>query len=437
MVCARGLSVALVLQDTPESLMPLTVRAAALDALPAETRDWQAWRAELALDDLGFPEALRDRPLATLSGGWQRMTQLARALAIEPDVLLLDEPTNHLDLERIARLEAWIAGLPRDMALIVASHDRAFLDAITTRTLFLRERNSQLFALPFSPARAALAEADAAIARQHAGDLKQAAQLRRQAAKLNNIGINSGSDLLTVKTKQLRARAARIEEAARPAHREFSAGAIRLSDSGSHSKALLAFDGAEITTPDRTVLFRTGKLWIAPGERVVVLGANGTGKSLLLRAVARVVAGQTVAGIGCSGSVVAGICDQELSHLDRCRTSFDAVADRFDLGDQRLRSLLAGAGISLDLQARPVAALSGGQRARLAMLILRLERPNFYVLDEPTNHLDIDGQEALEAELRVGEAACLLVSHDRRFVDNVGNRFWLIEGKRLIEVETP
>jgi ATPase subunit of ABC transporter with duplicated ATPase domains len=445
-VRARGLRVALVLQDPPEHLLPLTAQAATLDALPAESREWEAWRAGVALDDVGFPQPLRDRPLAALSGGWQRMAQLARAWVTEPDVLLLDEPTNHLDLARIAQLEAWIAGLPRDMALIVASHDRAFLDAITTRTLFLREQASQIYALPFTPARDALAETDAAAARRHAADLKQANKLRRQAAKLNNIGINSGSDLLTVKTKQLKARAARIEEEARPAHREHSAGAIRLSDSASHSKALLALDGAEVATPDGTVLFRTGRMWIAPGDRVVLLGANGSGKSMLLAAIARAAGraaiggaatGGAESGIGCAGSAVFGICDQGLNHLDRNQTPFATVTTRFDLGDQRVRGLLAGAGIGLDLQSRPIAALSGGQRARLAMLILRLEQPNFYMLDEPTNHLDIEGQEALEAELCAREAACLLVSHDRRFVENVGNRFWQIEGRRLVEVEDP
>ncbi|MEQ9330860.1 ABC-F family ATP-binding cassette domain-containing protein [Thalassobaculum sp.] len=436
-VRARGLRTALVRQDPPDRLLALNAVDATLDALPAETRDWEAWRAEVTLDDLGFPAALRDRPLAALSGGWQRIAQLARAWVTEPDLLLLDEPTNHLDLARIAQIERWVAGLPRDTAVIAASHDRAFLDAVTTRTLFLREHGSPLFALPFSPARDALAEADAAAARRHATDLKQAAQLRRQAAKLNNIGINSGSDLLTVKTKQLRARAARIEDEARPAHRSLSAGTIRLADGNAHARALLTLDAATVTTPDGTLLFRTGRLWIAPGERVVLLGGNGTGKSQLLAVIAGVAAGGVQAGIACAGSMVAGICDQELSQLDRAKTPFQTVTGRFDLGDQRARALLAGAGIALDLQARPVATLSGGQRARLAMLVLRLQRPNFYMLDEPTNHLDIEGQEALEAELRARNAACLLVSHDRRFVANVGNRFWEIAGNRLVEVESP
>src|SRR5690606_3020703 len=103
----------------------------------------------------------------------------------------------------------------------------------------------------------------------------------------------------------------------------------------------------------------------------------------------------------------------------------------------RARSLLAGAGVGVDMQASAIGRLSGGQKARLGMLVLRLTNPNFYLLDEPTNHLDIDGQETLEAELLKHEASCLLVSHDRSFVRAVANRFWLIEKRRLVEVEGP
>ncbi len=118
-------------------------------------------------------------------------------------------------------------------------------------------------------------------------------------------------------------------------------------------------------------------------------------------------------------------------------TPFAAIARHFDVGDQRAYALLAGAGIGIDLQSAPLQTLSGGQKARLAMLILRLTQPNFYLLDEPTNHLDIEGQEALETELLAHDATSLLVSHDRTFVREIGTRFWLIEGRRLVEAEDP
>ncbi|MEF2070851.1 ABC-F family ATP-binding cassette domain-containing protein [Consotaella aegiceratis] len=434
---ARNTRVALMEQEPDTRLLGLTLQQAVLEGLPPETREWEAWRADALLDELAVPQDLRDRPLAALSGGWQRTALLATAALREPDVLLMDEPTNHLDLARIGQVQRWIGGLPKEMAVVVASHDRAFLDAVSTRTLFLRTERSVDFALPYSPARASLDEWDAATARRHATDIQRAAQLRRQAAKLHNIGVNSGSGLLTVKTRQLKDRAERIESAARPAYREATAGRIRLADSGSEAKVVLTLDDARVATPDGRALFATGQRWIQPGDRIVLLGANGSGKSLFLDQVARSVRGEACEGLRCGPSVVPGICDQSLSHLRPEQTLARAIGDRFALGDQRIRTLLAGAGFPVERQGQTIAGLSGGQRARLAMLILRLEAPNFYVLDEPTNHLDIEGQEDLEAELLRGEAACLVVSHDRRFVETIGNRFWQIERRRLTEVDSP
>lgn len=114
-----------------------------------------------------------------------------------------------------------------------------------------------------------------------------------------------------------------------------------------------------------------------------------------------------------------------------------AVAGQFDIGDQRARGLLAGAGVNIHMQDTKIEKLSGGQKSRLAMLVLRLRHPNFYLLDEPTNHLDIEGQEALEEELTCHGASCLVVSHDRSFLRNVGNRYWQINRKRLVEVDDP
>ena len=322
------------------------------------------------------------------------------------------------------------------MPFILASHDRAFLDAVTNKTLFLRESRSRLFALPYSKARAALDEADAAEGRRFENDMKQAQQLRRQAAKLKNIGINSGSDLLVVKTKQLKDRAERLEEAARPAFQDRSAGAIRLGNSGTHAKALLALEDVPVTTPDGRLLFRTGRLWVNRGDRIVILGRNGSGKTRLMGMIrqATLTPAETIRA---APTLVTGWSDQALSQLDMRPTPLEAITRRFDLGDARARTALAGAGIGIDLQGARIAALSGGQKARLAMLVLRLTAPNFYLLDEPTNHLDIEGQEALETELCAHGASCLLVSHDRSFVRAVGNRFWQIEGRRLIEVEGP
>ncbi len=436
---ARGLTLGHMEQNLPAGLDGLTFREAVLAALSPDQQESESWRADVTLEELEVPEALRERPLAKLSGGWQRIALIARVRVGEPDVLLLDEPTNHLDLTKIARLEAWLAALPRDMPVIISSHDRAFLDAVTNRTLFLRPERSQLFALPYSRARAALDEMDAAEEKRFEKDMKAAQQLRQQAAKLNNIGINSGSDLLVVKTKQLKERAERIEETAKPAHLERSAGAIRLANRGTHAKVLVTLEDASVETPDGTPLFRTGQKFICQGDRIVLLGPNGAGKTRLVRLLRQAVeaAGASHHGIKATPSLVLGYGDQALSDLSDSETPHGTIIHRFDVGDQKARSLLAGAGLSIEMQGRPVGQLSGGQKARLGMLVLRLTNPNFYLLDEPTNHLDIEAQEALERELTAREASCLFVSHDRAFVRAVANRFWVIEKRRLVEVEGP
>jgi ATPase subunit of ABC transporter with duplicated ATPase domains len=428
----RGLSTGLLTQDMPHAMAGLTLREAVVSAL----EDGEDWRADVALDDLAIPTALHGQRMADLSGGWQRFAMLARVWVTEPDLIVMDEPTNHLDLSRIGFLQRWISGLPRATALIIASHDRAFLDDIATRTLFLRDRQSAQFALPYSRALAALDEADVATGRRHDLDLRAARQLRRQATKLKNIGINSGSDLLVVKTKQLTERAAKIEASVTQAFRARSAGEIRLETSEAHARALISVAPCEVIAPDGRRLFRCPQLWISPGDRVVLMGANGAGKSRFLSMVEGALRGRE-GPIRAAPSVVAGIADQGLTGLAPGATPHGLITGRFDLGDQAARTVLAGAGIALPLQTTALRALSGGQKARLALLVLRLTRPNFFLLDEPTNHLDIEGQEALEDELTTKGAATLLVSHDRSLIRAVGTRFWWIDQGRLTEVDSP
>lgn len=431
---ARGVVVAVAPQDPPARLLALTFHDAVRDALDPETVETESWRIDVLLDELAVDEGLRDRPVRSLSGGWQRTMLLARAAVVEPDVLLLDEPTNHLDFGRIGVLERFLTALPRDCAVVAASHDRAFLDAVTNRTLFLRPQESEDFALPYSRSLQALEERDAARDRQFENNMRKVKALRQQAAKLKNIGINSGSDLLVVKTKQLSERADKLEESARPAHQERSAGTIRLANSGTHAKALMTIGEATIAAPDGRLLFRTGRLWIEKGDRVALLGANGSGKTMFVGRMRAALAGSDPEIRG-AASLKLGYSDQALNQLDAYPTPWDAVKRSSDLSDQQARSQLAGAGIGVDAQTAPIARFSGGQRARLAMLLLRLTQPNFYLLDEPTNHLDIEGQDMLETELIEHGAACLLISHDRAFVRAVATRIWVIAGKRLIEVD--
>jgi ATPase subunit of ABC transporter with duplicated ATPase domains len=426
-VRSRGLTVAAVEQDAPAALLDKTWR---------QILDAEDWRIEMALDEFSVPEALRDRPLAELSGGWRRLALISRASIADPDLLLLDEPTNDLDLEKLLWLETWLRTLPRGTSLVITSHDRDFLDAVTDCTLFLRAGVSHYFALPYSRARAALEEADATAEAEQNKALNEAARLRRQAAKLTNIGINSGSDLLTRKSKQLRDRAGRIEDNLENLHRERS-GDIRLGDGATHARVLLSAENVAVAAPDGSPLFRIGKLMVFQGDRIVILGANGTGKSQFLQLVRRAISEPgSVTGCKATPSLELGYAEQDMAHLPRRRTS-DELVGEFGLGNQRNRALLAGAGFPIEKQTRPVAELSPGQRARLAMLVLRLAEPNFYLLDEPTNHLDITGIEALESEIIERATTAIIVSHDRRFVRTVGTRFLVIERGKLNETDDP
>jgi ATPase subunit of ABC transporter with duplicated ATPase domains len=250
---------------------------------------------------------------------------------------------------------------------------------------------------------------------------------------LKNVGINSGSDLLLKKAKYLTERAEAIEEALRPAERVRS-GEIRLSNRGTHAKVLVSIDDVLVSAPDGVGLFRTGKLKIFQGDRIVLTGANGVGKSQFVR-VLRQALGEGAAGVTASPTVVLGYVDQQMSQLPSGETPHGFIAGVFGLGDQRSVSLLAGAGFDVQAQGRAIGVLSPGQKARLGLLALRLAAPNFYLMDEPTNHVDIAGQERLEAEIIAHGATCVLVSHDRAFVRAMATRTWLIEGGRLREVD--
>ena len=198
---------------------------------------------------------------------------------------------------------------------------------------------------------------------------------------------------------------------------------------------VLELDGGAVRIGRRTI-WSGLSMTMRRGEFVALLGANGSGKTRFVERLQAALAAPDPAIRG-AASLKLGYSDQALSQLDAFPTPWEAVKRSSALSDQQARSQLATAGIAVDAQTTPIARFSGGQRARLAMLLLRLAQPNFYLLDEPTNHLDIEGQDMLENELIEHGAACLLVSHDRAFVRAVATRIWVITGKRLVEVDDP
>jgi len=433
-VRSRGMRIGYVEQDVPANLLTLPLAEAIRRALPPGERATNEWRVDVVLDEFGAPAELHERPLHALSGGWQRLALIARVWVTEPDALLLDEPTNHLDLAKIQMLERWLATCRVPMA--IASHDRRFLDACTTRTLFLRPGTSRLYAHPYSRARLLLAENDEAQEARLAKETREVERLRRNANELKNVGINSGSDLLLKKSKQLRERAATLEQTLASVHAE-RPGDIRLAGRLTHAKVMLALADVEVVAPDGRMLFRIGRLDVFQQDRIALLGRNGVGKSQLVRVLRRALTGDDVPGVRASPSIVMGYVDQLMSNLPDRATPYGFICDQFRPGDQRAVSLLAGAGFTVDMQRQPVARLSLGQKARLGLLALRLAEPNFYLMDEPTNHVDIAGQERLEAEILAHEATCLIVSHDRAFVQVIATRFLLIAAGRLSEIDAP
>ncbi len=432
-VRSRGLRVGYVQQDVPVNLLDLPLHEAISRALPQADRDANEWRVDVVLDEFGAAE-LRHQPLQALSGGWQRLALIARAWVTDPDALLLDEPTNHLDLAKIQMLERWLGGCR--MPMVIASHDRHFLDVCTNRTLFLRPVTSRLYAHPYTQARKLLAADDAAHETKLTKDTREVDRLRRNSNELKNVGINSRSDLLLKKAKQLRERAQSLEQSLVPVHTDRS-GDIRLASRATHAKLMLGLADTEVRTPDGRMLFRIGKLDIFQRDRIVLLGRNGVGKSQFIRLLRQALMKDDVPGLRVSPSIVMGYVDQLMSHLPDSETPHAFISSSFRPGDQRSTSLLAGAGFTVEMQRRPIAQLSLGQKARLGLLALRLTEPNFYLMDEPTNHVDIAGQERLEAEVLAQEATCVIVSHDRAFVQAIATRFLLIDSGRMTEIDGP
>lgn len=433
-ILRKGARLAFVEQDVPSALLRLTMVEAVATGLLPEEREDGVWRVGVALDAFETPSDLLERPLGDLSGGWRRIAMLARGLVAEPDILLLDEPTNHLDLAKIGLLEEALAERCSRMAMAIVSHDRQFLDACATHTLFLRPEVSRLYDCSYSRARELLADDDAETQARLSRDMKEAERLRQSALALRNIGINSHSDAARKKSAQMMQRVDKLEQSFAQPYKERT-GQVKLSSGESRSRVILSADNAEVRKPDGALLFRVGKLRVFQGDRIAVEGPNGAGKSLfvsMLRRVAALPDGADSCVRFCPGIVV-GYADQHMSQLPDRMSPFDFVMETFRLGDQRSRTLLAGAGFPVERQLCPLAQFSLGQKARLGMLALRLTAPNFYLLDEPTNHVDIPGQEKLEDEILAQNATCVFVSHDRRFVERVATRRVTISRCRLVE----
>ncbi|PYE53409.1 ribosomal protection-like ABC-F family protein [Deinococcus yavapaiensis] len=363
-----------------------------------------------------------------LSGGERTRLGLAALVITSPDVLLLDEPTNHLDIVMIEWLEGFLSRYQG--AVLLVSHDRAFLDAVATSTAYLRGGELKLYPGNYSKFRELVeAEAEQQAARY---EQEQAAigDLEKSAARMKIWGL--GMAKLARRARAMESRLERMKAAATgapPPEERTARITFYAPESGE-----LVLDASHLTKSlgGRT-LFRDVRATIRRGERVALIGRNGAGKTTFLRGLLGLTASDDPRSEVRTGArVKVGYYDQQLRGVDPDRTLYEEARE-YTHKDTEAHNLLGTFLFPYDAHDKKVRVLSGGERARLALLKLAQEDNNLLVLDEPSNHLDMEMLESLEAALDDYSGTLLMVSHDRRLIENLADRIWLLEDGRFYE----
>ncbi len=367
------------------------------------------FRVRSVLIGLGFSRDEFDKPVSVLSGGEKNRLVLARILLSAPDLLFLDEPTNHLDLGAIEWLESYLASWEGSFLLI--SHDRFLLDQVTRETLVISRHRATRYAAPYTQAMTLREEERA---RQEKRYVEQQKEIARQEDFIRR---NIADQKTTKRAQSRRKMLERMERVARP-ESDGAATRIRIEPQVQGGRDVLRAEGIVAEIEGR-VLFRDLDLHLLRGDRLGILGPNGTGKTTLLNILAgrrEPDEGSIRHGVG----IMVGLLDQELESLaDRNTVLAELHALRPLAPEGEMRSYLARFLFRGEDVFKTIGSLSGGERSRAALAKLFLEGPNVLFLDEPTNHLDIDGRRALEAALREFTGTVVAVSHDRYFL----NRF--------------
>jgi ATP-binding cassette, subfamily F, member 3 len=377
-------------------------------------------RAQALLLGLGFKNEQLDAPVNSFSGGWRMRLQLARALMCPAELMLLDEPTNHLDLDALVWLEAWLKRF--DGLMIVISHDREFLDAITRVTVHLDEMTLTRYGGNYSAFEEMRAErltlAAAAFSKQQDRIAHLQKFIDRFKAKASK-----------AKQAQSRVKAlARMEKLApilTSSDFEFE-----FREPQSLPNPMLSFDGLSCGYGHTAIVENFSRSVLA-GQRIGILGANGQGKSTLVKTIAKALqplAGRMTEG---KGLVIGYFAQQELDvlqlddgplmHMVRLARDVGPAAR-----EQELRDFLGRFRFTGEMAQQAVGSLSGGEKARLVLAMLVWQRPNLLLLDEPTNHLDLTTREALSIALNEFEGTVMLVSHDRALLRETCDEFWLV-----------
>lgn len=391
-------------------------------------------RAQALILGLGFKVQELDQPVNSFSGGWRMRLQLARALMCPSDLLLLDEPTNHLDLDALVWLEAWLQKYAGTM--IVISHDREFLDAVTDVTLHIVHEQLTRYGGNYSAFE---------TLRAQQLELQQAAFSKQQdkIAHLQKFIDRFKAKASKAKQAQSRVKALERMEKVAPllAEADFS---FEFKEPGNIPNPMLTISAASFgylqdDGPPRTILTGVNRSVLA-GQRIGILGANGQGKSTLVKTIARemgALAGTVTEGKGLNIGYFAQQeldvlrpQDTPLEHMVRMARELGPNA-RERTGEQDLRGFLGSFNFSGDMVKQAVGTMSGGEKARLVLAMMVWQRPNLLLLDEPTNHLDLATREALAVALNEFEGTLMLVSHDRALLRSVCDEFWLVGRGRV------
>ena len=364
------------------------------------------------LSGLGFDKPDFERPLAELSGGQKNRAMLARAILSSPDVLLLDEPTNHLDFQAVEFLEDYLAKSRR--AYLVVTHDRRFLDRVAEEIIDLENGRLTAYSGGYTSYRRQKAEriltATRAFDKQQEFIDKEQEYIRRNIA-----GQNSRQ------AKGRRTKLARVERLEKPTE-DTTTVSFRFDAARIGGRSFLRANHLDVGYAAGDPIVRDVGFELLRGERLAILGENGTGKTTLLKTLAGRL--PALAGSASTGHDVSiGYYDQELSDLDPKGRAIDAVWDaRPAETEGAMRSYLARFAFRGDDVFLPIAGLSGGEKGRLTLAVVMQQRHNLLLLDEPTNHLDLDSREALEESLEDFPGSIVFVSHDRAFIDRLATR---------------
>ncbi|MGI3164756.1 ABC-F family ATP-binding cassette domain-containing protein [Pseudooceanicola sp. 200-1SW] len=397
----------------------IQTRLADIDAWSAEGR------AASILKGLGFTDAEQQMPCSAFSGGWRMRVALAGVLFAQPDVLLLDEPTNYLDLEGALWLESYLASYPH--TVLVISHDRGLLNRAVGHILHLEDRKLTLYSGgydTFAKTRAAkLAVAEAEASKQEARRAHLQSFVDRFKAKAS-------------KAKQAQSRVKALEKMT-PITRPQEAALRRFSfpQPEELSPPILKTEGVSVGYDGKAILHHLD-LRIDQDDRIALLGRNGEGKSTLSKLLSGRLAAMGGDIVKSSKLRIGFFAQHQVEELHLDETPIDHVRrERPNEAPAQLRARLAGFGVGAEQAETLVGKLSGGQKARLSLLLATLDAPHMLILDEPTNHLDIESREALVEALTDYTGAVILVSHDMHLLSLVADRLWLVKDGRVAPYE--